>query len=132
MEEPGVGRGEKAKAAKSIFTIPLLMKKSATPDNYYEESVLEIIKVEIEEIKKYLAGFYSQKELPVIVRDIIMEQFEKYLEDIAVEASCSPSVYRETLFSQTVAIVAKALENLGFEDDKRDIKDRADELKSRK
>ena len=132
MEEPGVGRGEHAKAAKSIFTIPLLMKKSSTPETYYEESVVEIIKVEIEEIKKYLAGFYSQKELPGVVRDIIMDQFEKYLEDVAVEATCARAIYRETLFSQTVAIIAKALENLGFEDDKRDIKDRADELKSQK
>jgi len=130
--EPGVGRGDDAQPAKSIFTIPLLMKKSSTPDIYYEDSVIEIIKVEIAEIKKYLAGFYSQKELPGMVRDIIIDQFEKYLADIAVEAKGSASIYRETLFGQTTAIIAKALENLGFEDDKRDIKDRVDELKSQK
>ena len=132
MVEPGVGRGVNIQPAKSIFAIPLLMKKSSTPDIYYEDCVIEIIKVEIAEIKKYLTGFYSQKELPRMVRDIIMEQFEKYLKDIAVEANGSTSIYRETLFSQTVAIIAKALENLGFEDDKREIKDRVDELKNPK
>lgn len=53
VEEPGVGP-ENA-PSYNIFDLPMLMKKSATTDTYYEANVIEMLRVELEEIKKYLS-----------------------------------------------------------------------------
>lgn len=50
IEEPGVGP-ENA-PSYNIFDLPMLMKKSATTDTYYEANVIEMLRVELEEIKK--------------------------------------------------------------------------------
>lgn len=52
------------KRVRSIFDIPYLMKKSTKPDLYYEDSVLQILRSEISELRGYLSRFSSSKELP--------------------------------------------------------------------
>ncbi len=130
VAEPGICDGKNVKPATSIFTIPLMMKKSSTPDVYYEENVLQILKAEIEEIKKYLSLFYTEKELGGVMNKILTEQFDKYLADIAYESKCDKAIYKSSLFSSTISIIAKAFEALDLEDEARNIKDAADALKN--
>ncbi|MBR4879617.1 MAG: hypothetical protein IKU13_07295 [Clostridia bacterium] len=127
IQEPGLGREKKS--ATSIFTIPLLMKKSATPDIYYEENVVQILKVELGEIKKYLSKFCTGRELPEIMGRLVMSHFEKYLEDVAVEAASRAGIYRESLFDRTCSIIAEGLEEIGLKTEARAVLKKAAELR---
>lgn len=117
-----------ANRARSIFDIPILMKRSIKSELYNEESVLHLLKAEIEEARKYLANFYTVKELPGAFGNLLCKQFNLFLENIALEYGNNKTVYHEYLFSRTCSIVAKTLENLGMMKDAKDIQNKAKEL----
>lgn len=127
IEEPGLGRAKES--ATSIFSIPLLMKKSATPDIYYEDNVIQILKVELMEIKKYLSRFCTPRELPEVMGEIIKVQFERYLDDVKKESEIRRSIYRESLFDRSCSIIANAFEEIGLKNASREILLKVAELK---
>ena len=128
IREQGIGKDNVA--ASSIFSLPMLMKKSATPDIYYEDNVIQILKVELKEIKKYLSLFCNGKELSDVMGKLVMEQFEKYLNDVSIESAVRPTIYRESLFERTCSIIAKALrEELNLKTEANYVKDKAEELR---
>ena len=127
IEEPGIGPDNVS--SENIFDIPMLMKKSATPDIYYEANVIEMLRVEIEEIKKYLSNFCSQKELPEIMGKIILAQFEKHLESVALESKSHPMIYRESLFDKTCDTITNALYELGLKKEAQYVQEKASELR---
>lgn len=129
VSEPGLNDGKNIKPATSIFTIPLMMKKSTNTDMYYEDTVLQILKTEIEEVKKYLSLYYTDKELIKVMGEILTEQFNKYLADIAYESKGNKDIYKSSLFASTISIIAKAFEKLDLEDEARNVKDTANALK---
>ena len=103
------------------------MKKSTTQDEYYEENVVQIIKVEISEIRKYLETFCAEKELPVRMGSILLDQFDKYIADAEIESKVDKTLFRESLFDRTCAIIAAALEDLGLFADAKHIRAVRDE-----
>ncbi len=127
IEEPGVG--EENLASSNIFDIPMLMKKSSTPDIYYEANVTEMLQTELEEIKRYLANFCTKKELPEVMGKLIMDQFAGHLESVALESKIHPSVYRESLFDKTCDIITKALMELGKRKEAQQIQEKVAELR---
>ena len=122
IEEPGVGP-ENA-PSYNIFDLPMLMKKSATTDTYYEANVIEMLRVELEEIKKYLSNFCSAKELPEVAGKVIMDQFERHLESVALESQVHPTIYRESLFDKTCDTITNALVGLGLRKEARQIQEK--------
>ena len=44
--------------------------------------------------------------------DILVEQFDKYLADVEEESKANLTIFRESLFDRTCAIIANALEDL--------------------
>ncbi len=122
IEEPGVGP-ENA-PSYNIFDLPMLMKKSATTDTYYEANVIEMLRVELEEIKKYLSNFCSAKELPEVAGKVIMDQFERHLESVALESQVHPTIYRESLFDKTCDTITNALIGLGLRKEARQIQEK--------
>ncbi len=126
IEEPGIGKDNSP--SESIFDIPMLMKKSAIQEMYEEDSVVEMLRVEIEEIKRYLANFCSNKELPDKLKNIILEQFRKHLSSMKKEHELHPTVYRELLFGKCCDTIANALEELGFRRDARQLLDEVAKL----
>ena len=127
ISEPGLGSTHKP--AVSIFDIPMIMRKSATHDNFYEEDAINIIKTELDIIKNYLSRFCTKRELPGVMSQIVMEQFEKYLADSSIELEVRPNLYRETLFDRTCAIIEDSLRSIGAKKDADSIKKRAVELR---
>ena len=128
LSEPGIGAD--AVSAKSIFDIPMLMKKSITPDIYYEENVVSILKVELSEIRKYLARFLSHKELCDVMSKIMIDQFDKYINDIKLEAEIDKSIFRESLFDRTCSIISEEFGKLGKKAEQKYVKKTASELKA--
>ncbi len=129
VESPCIYDGQTEKGATSVFTLPLLMRKSSSPELYYEENVIRLLRAIIDEIRKYLSRFCSVKELPDIMGDLLKDQFNKYLADMAFEHKSRPSLYRESLFNATCSVISKAFESLGLEDDARAVKDKVIELR---
>lgn len=113
---------------RSIFDIPILMKKSLKSEAYSEDSVLHILRSEIEEIRKYLCHFYSEKELPEVMGRIIKEQFEMYLADLEQNDIGHKSIYNDYLFSRTCSIIAKTFENLDLAENAKYVQNKAREL----
>jgi hypothetical protein len=113
---------------RSIFELPLLMKKSVTRENYYEDKVVKILKTEIEEIRGYVAKFCNDKELPLKMRDILMSQFEKFLKDLEIEKETWSDIYHDYLFTRTCDIIAKTLEDLKLKDEAKYVNDKKLEL----
>lgn len=128
IEEPRIG--EDNLPSGNIFDIPMLMKKSSTPDIYYEDNMVEMLRVEIEEIKKYLSNFCSRKELPEVAGKLIMDQFNAHLESVAMESKIHPSIYRESLFEKTCDTIASALAGLGLRKEVRQIQERVAALRN--
>ena len=127
IKEPGIG--EEDTVANSIFDIPMLMKKSSTPEIYYEEDVIQLLRAEIEEIKRYFKKFCTEKELPEVVGGLIKDQFEKYMDDMALESKVHPAIYRESLFDRTCSVIIDALEGIGWKNEARAIYKRVAELR---
>ena len=127
IEEPGIGNENIASG--NIFDIPMLMKKSATPETYYEANVIEMLRVEIEEIKKYLSNFCSSKELPEVAGKIILEQFDKHLESVKLESETHHTIYREALFDKTCDTITNALMDLGLQKEAGEIQEKVAELR---
>lgn len=127
MNEPGLGDKKDPVPATSIFSIPLLMKKSTTQEDYYEENVIQILKVEISEIRKYLMSFYAEKDLPEKMGEIIVDQFNKYIHDVEIESKFDKTIFKETLFARTCSIIQSALDELGLNSQANKIKAILDE-----
>lgn len=127
IKEPGIGKENLP--ANSIFDIPMLMKKSSTIEIYYEEEVIELLRAEIEEIKRYFSKFCTEKEMPGLVGGLLKEQFEKYMEDMALEREVHPNLYKESLFDRTCSIIIDAFEKLGLKSDAKAMYKRVIELR---
>lgn len=125
--EPGIGAENLP--STSIFDLPMLMKKSATLDAYCENDIIEILRVELEEIKKYLSRFCNAKELPEVMGKLVMEQFDKHMEAVALESKIHPSIYRESLFVKTCDTISSALSELGLKREANNILEKADSLR---
>ena len=131
IKEPGVGEKANPVPATSIFTIPVMMKKSTIKEEYYEEYVVQLLKVEIKEIRDYLKSFCNDKELPNIMSEIILDQFDKFLKDVEEEHKVDKTVFRESLFDRTCAVAASALEEIGKFTDAKKIRQTRDEYRDR-
>lgn len=129
IEEPGVG--EENLPSSNIFDIPMLMKKSSTPDIYHEADMIEMLRTELREIRKYLSGFCSAKELPEVMGKYIMKQFEGHLGSMALESKIHPSVYRESLFDKTCDTISNELMELGLRREAQQVQDQAAALRQR-
>lgn len=127
IKEPGIGSDKMA--AKSIFDIPLLMKKSETPELYYEEDVIRLLRAEIEEMKRYFAKFCPRNELEEYLSKVILDQFDKYMADMEHESKAHSTIYRESLFDKTCSVITEALETLGKVDEARAIDLKITELR---
>ena len=106
----------------------MLLKKSVTKEQYFEEKVVRILKTEIAEIEKYVTRFCGSKELPRAMKGILMGQFEKFLRDIEVEQETWSDIYHDYLFTRTCDIIAKELENLQLKDEAKYINNKKLEL----
>lgn len=128
MPEPGIGADNVP--ARSIFDIPVLMKKSVTPDLYYEENVISILKVELTEIRNYLSRFLSHKELCDKMSEILLDQFNKFIDDIKLEAANDPSLLKGSLFDRICSIISEEFGKMGKKAEQKLVKKTAEELKA--
>ena len=118
----------KENKVRSVFDIPMLMKKSVTSETYYEENVLQILKATLAEIKKYLKRFCNDKNMPEVMGALLKNQFNMYLADMEIESEGYKDVFNDYLFSRTCGIIAKEFEDLGLRKDARMVQNKVTEI----
>ena len=128
LKEPGIGKEKKP--SRSIFDIPMLMKKDSVPEEFFEENVLELLKVELEEIRRYLSEFYTDLELPDEMEKIITEQFNRHVDSLKEECNEDPRVCTGTLFVDSFDIIKKSFVDLELIDKADYVEEKKRELRS--
>jgi hypothetical protein len=114
---------------RSIFDLPLLLRRSARADHYYEEYVLRVFNATIVELKKYIARLYSSKDLPDAMGGVVMSQFDRFLAGIVLEEKAYRDIYHDHLFTKICNGVQKALEDLSLRKEALSIKKRVEDLR---
>lgn len=101
--------------SRSIFDLPILVKKSVPTEQYFEEKVLKILDVSLSEIKRYVNKFCNDSEAAPILGEIIMEQYDKYLKYINFEKKNWSKIVNDVLFITTCDKIADFLEKAGLD-----------------
>lgn len=107
---------------RSILEIPILMKRSVPAENYYEESMMGILKAELEEIKNYLHRFCDKIEFQKQLMALLKQQYELFIENIETENGTQGELYRDPLFVRICHVVANELDALYQYDYAEDIR----------
>jgi len=114
---------------RSIFDIPLMLKRSMTSDIYDEEKILRILNVAIAEVEKYIGKFCSAQEYSVVAGDLLLSQFKIFLENSEEEKVVWKNIYTDFLFMQICDTVIEALEKLGLDSYADEAKEAVDDIK---
>ena len=104
--------GKENVPASSIFDIPMLMKKSANHDNFFEEDAINIIKAELKLIRDYIHRCGNERDASAEISAIIMDQFMKFLDDTLIEKEVRVNICRETLFDRVCAVIEEELRDI--------------------
>ncbi len=100
------------KKPRSIFDLPMLLKRSMTTDAYDEEKITRLLEVEIKEMKKFFYKYCEEKEYVARVSDFLMSQFELFLANVEEESVAMRTIKKEHVFSVFCSIIAEAFEEL--------------------
>ncbi|MCL2378360.1 MAG: tubulin-like doman-containing protein [Defluviitaleaceae bacterium] len=115
---------------RSIFEIPLLMKKAITPELYIEEDVLRILRASIREIKKYIVRMCSDKLVSKVFGEILMDHYELYIKNLERLSKDSLYDHYDHLFVKTSEIIGMVLEENGLMADARAVRKNVDDMKA--
>ncbi len=95
---------------RSVFDLPLLMKRSVPAEDYHEGSVIRLLDTIFSELRGYISRFSSQKEFPGLYSDLLEKQFALFLENVAAEKPALGAIYNHSLFNYICKAVASQLE----------------------
>lgn len=95
---------------RSIFALPLLMKKSIPAENYYENSMIQLVEAMFREIKTYILRFCSKKEFPTVYADLLKSQFRLFLQNASLDKRSFENIYGDSLFVYICKAVAEEFE----------------------
>lgn len=97
---------------RSIFELPLLIKRSTPIDLYNEADIINILEAEMDEIIKTIKALADSSKANRIIETLIEEQFDLLVENIKKDKVYG-SFFHSALFNRFTAIITKKLENLG-------------------
>ena len=109
IEEYDVLKEDGSWVVRSIFDLPLLMKRSVPSEEYYEENMIRLMDTIFRELRGYLTRFCSKKDFSAKYSDLLMEQFQLYIDNIAYEADGVYDIYHDSLFIYICKAVAGEL-----------------------
>ena len=116
---------------RSLFDLPLLIKRNIPAELYQEEDIIKILKVELSEIVRYTMELCDEKEASHISGRIIVNQFEKLLHDLELEKQEYRNFYHDILFDRFTTIIRKFLENMNLKKEAEYVAEKVAALKLR-
>lgn len=114
---------------RSLFDIPLLLKRSMTSEIYEEEKILRVLNVVLDQIGQYADKFCTSQEYATVVAGITLDQFKLFLENTKEEKENWRNIYSDFLFMQICDTVIEALEKLDQPEAVKEARNAVDEIK---
>ncbi len=115
-------------SARSVFDLPLLMKRSVPKEIFYEEDAISILKAELKALIEFTEALSAPTEAASIASDIIIRQFDHFLADIEIEKDVWKNMYNEELFSRICTTIRKTLEQMGMDEKAEYVEKRVKEI----
>lgn len=110
VEEYDGRMADGASRVRSVFDLPLLMKRSVPAEDYHEDSMIRLLDTIFTELKRYIPRFCSKKEFPGAYSGLLEQQFSLFLENVEAEKALLGDVYNDSLFAYICKAVASELE----------------------
>jgi hypothetical protein len=126
-EYPFIVNGESV--SRSVFDLPILVKKSVPTEQFFEDKVLKVLDVTLSEIKRYVMCFCNEIEAAPVIALIISKQFDKYIDFINSEKKVWPKVVNDVLFMDTCEKICNYLEELGIDAEVKKIKAKIEKIR---
>lgn len=103
--------------SRSIFDLPILVKRSTPNGLYFEEKVIKLLDVTIKEIEKYCRSFgKNETETSPAMGRLVLSEFEKYLNFINAQKKIWPNIVNDVLFVTTYEKIVEFLEDAELDD----------------
>lgn len=115
---------------RSIFDLPILMKRSVPAEEYYEEDVIQILYTILEELQKYLKRFCIEKDVPKTYGKLVADQFKLFILNMKIENGTQSLAYSDSLFDHICKMVAKELNSVGMREESNEVRTTLRELSS--
>lgn len=116
VEEYDLRLEDGTSGTRSVFDLPMLMKRSVPVEGYYEDSMIRLLDTIFRELKLYISRFCNKKELPVVYTDLIDEQFKLFIHNVALEKENLGDIYNDSLFIYICKAVAKEFDDYHMRD----------------
>lgn len=114
-------RPARRSCVRSIFDIPVLMRRSVTPElmEYFEDTALDVLGAMLDEVERYLRSVCVKEELNDVMSRLIVEQFELFVHDMQLEKEQMKIRYffRGALFTNMKDKILSTLERLDHDED---------------
>lgn len=102
---------------RSAFELPILMKLSVPAEDYYETSMIRLLSAILSEMKDYIARFCNKKEVGDIYGALLKEQFELFIDNLKMDNTRLPEIFKDSLFSHICKTIANEFEELNMRDE---------------
>ena len=116
IEEYDLRLEDGTRKIRSVFDLPMLMKRSVPAGEYHEDSMIRLLDTIFAELKAYLSRFCNKKEFPGVYADLIVEQFRLLIDNIALEKDTLGDIYNDSLLIYICKAVAEELDDYNMRD----------------
>ena len=116
VEEYDVHLSDGNSGIRSVFDLPMLMKRSVPAEEYHEDSMIRLLDTIFNEVRTYIARFCNKKEFPSIYTGLIDDQFKLFIDNTEAEKGKLDDIYNDSLFIYICKAVAKELDDYHMRD----------------
>lgn len=97
---------------RSIFEIPLYMKKSMPVSEYHEDQIIRMLKTFFDVINGYMKKYYNGDEADYEFGQLIYKQYQLFVKNLENVKQEWPGVYTDSIFSKIYNYTSSALEDV--------------------
>ena len=116
VEEYDIQLEDDSSGVRSVFDLPMLMKRSVPAEEYHEDSMIRLLDTIFSELRTYISRFCNKKEFPSVYSTLIDEQFRLFIKNVGLEKDILDDIYNDSLFIYICKAVAKELDDFGMRD----------------
>ena len=108
---------------RSIYALPILMKRSVPAEEYYEENMIQLIETIFEELRSYLNRFCSRKEFPKAYCELLKDQFDLFIRNVGLNEEILEDIYNDSLFVYICKAVVRELDEFNMREQASEIEE---------
>ncbi|MBF0578759.1 hypothetical protein IM774_02935 [Erysipelotrichaceae bacterium RD49] len=128
IEEPLIGRNREKSTC--VLDLPLLLRKSNNTKSYFEEDSIGLLKVILDELKRYFELNINEKDALNDYLAFIKHEYARSLVSWEKEEQAVAQTLTGSLFNNWFETIAQYFEDLGARRDAKEIRKKAEALKA--